>query len=436
MSAFLVEMGWKSALILAAGLTISALIRARAAERSDILRGTILFLPLLPLIAAMAPAVRIEATWLASPQLGDALTSADAAPAFDWALTITILYAVGVASLLVRTSMGIAQLARWAGRAEATTVSAWTSALAASGCSARLLLSDDIAAPLSFGWGRPVILIDRKAFAQPEHAAAIIAHEAAHIARRDWIVLIAMHVVAALFWFNPLVWLAKHAAEQSAEEAADALAVKRVDAPDYAQALLDCARGARVATAVAMAHRHVLPRRLTLVLAGASTRERAFWPSRLSGAATLCFSIFVAAIYVAAPVSVARAARVQPMPLPPQAVASVPQREIVATESSLPPEQVTEQIAVSEPIAEGVTSFADPLAADANPPALVPTRISATTETPPQTTEPTSEDPRRARWSANARRNLERNERRDAQRARRDRARENADWVRMETSAN
>lgn len=436
MSALLIEMGWKSVLVLAAGLAISSLMRGRpAAERCEVLRGAILCLPLLPLIAAL-PSVQIEAPWLAAPQLEDVLTSAAPAPmvGFDWSLAAATIYALGLAVLLLRTSRGIAQLWRWVGRAAPIRTPAWTSALAASGCNVRLLLSDDVAAPLSFGWRRPVILIDRRAFAQPEHAVAIIAHEAAHIARRDWIVLIALHVVAALFWFNPLVWIAKHAAERCAEEAADALAVQRVDAPDYAQALLDCARGARVATAVAMAHRHVLPRRLKLVLAGARSRERALWSSMLSGAATVCFSISVATVYVATPVTVASAARVQATLSPPLPVTSVPQNEHVMP-SAASSRRIAQQPVAGESMPRAIVESSDALMG-ANEFALTPTPTGATNEAPPQSTEHMFDDPRRARWSENARRNLERNERRMAQRARRDRARANSNWVHMETSSN
>ena len=53
----------------------------------------------------------------------------------------------------------------------------------------RLLVSDAVPSPLSWGWRSPVILIDPDTLAEPDEADAILAHEVAHIARRDWPVL-------------------------------------------------------------------------------------------------------------------------------------------------------------------------------------------------------------------------------------------------------
>ena len=87
--------------------------------------------------------------------------------------------------------------------------------------------SPTVPSPLSWGWRRPVILIDPDTLAEPDEADAILAHEMAHVARRDWPVLMLTRIAAALFWFNPLVWLLEREVVQQAEEAADCEAAAR-----------------------------------------------------------------------------------------------------------------------------------------------------------------------------------------------------------------
>ena len=71
----------------------------------------------------------------------------------------------------------------------------------------RLMVSDSVPSPLSWGWRRPVILIDRDTLDEPEEADAILAHQMAHVARKDWLALMLTRVAATAFWFNPVVWL-------------------------------------------------------------------------------------------------------------------------------------------------------------------------------------------------------------------------------------
>lgn len=435
MSAFLIAMGWKSALVLAAALAFVALMRGRApAERGDVLRGAIVLLPLLPIISLVVPRVSIEAPWLVASTIEQFGTTARAneLAVFDLNAVIVGLYGVGLVVLSLRMWFGVARLAYWAQRAEPVDAPAWTGALSASG-NTRLLVSDDVAGPLSFGWRRPVILIDRMTLQRPEHARAIIAHETAHIARADWLVLMAMHAVAVVFWFNPLVWVAKHIAEQCAEENADACAVRELDAPDYAQALLDCARGARVMAAVGMAQRQFLPRRLHLILEAKPHRARQAWPVAVSGAAIVCLSTLVATTYFVAPPAKASApvfahATAPAAPVSAPASAEPVRRDDVAAELTALPVMIAPSGLDSEEVAdtnviEAVAS--DPMT-DEVAPALPPQSIAATESGAPST----AEERRRARWSENARRHLERNARRDARRERRDRAREESAWMR------
>lgn len=87
-------------------------------------------------------------------------------------------------------------------------------------------------------------------------AAHVIAHERAHLARRDhwWKVL--GYLVLALHWFNPLVWVAYILFCRDIELACDEKVVKGLDGAaraDYSQTLLSCAAPKRAVAACPLA---------------------------------------------------------------------------------------------------------------------------------------------------------------------------------------
>ena len=129
-------------------------------------------------------------------------------------------------------------------------------------------MSDTVPSPLSWGCVRPVILIDPDTLAEPQEADAILAHEMAHIARRDWVALMLTRIAAALFWFNPVVWLLEREIVQQAEEAADCEAARCVEPARYAQTLLSWAQvGGRALPANSIAPKgSALGRRVRAIL--------------------------------------------------------------------------------------------------------------------------------------------------------------------------
>jgi bla regulator protein BlaR1 len=100
------------------------------------------------------------------------------------------------------------------------------------------MVADKVPGPLGWGWRNPVVLIDYDTYAEPEEADAILAHEVAHVARRDWPALMMTRLATALFWFNPLVWTLARESVHQAEEAADAHAARAVEPTRYAETLL------------------------------------------------------------------------------------------------------------------------------------------------------------------------------------------------------
>lgn len=102
--------------------------------------------------------------------------------------------------------------------------------------------SDRIAAPLTYGTVRPVILLPKSV--DPEDGATlgfVLEHELAHIRRFDAARKLVLAGVVCLHWFNPLVWALFVLAGRDMELCCDA-AVLRALGPDsrkdYARALL------------------------------------------------------------------------------------------------------------------------------------------------------------------------------------------------------
>ena len=71
-------------------------------------------------------------------------------------------------------------------------------------------------------WGviNPVILLPADADSWPaERVSLVLAHEMAHLARRDWLTQLAAEIVRAIHWFNPLFWMACARLRQESEHA-------------------------------------------------------------------------------------------------------------------------------------------------------------------------------------------------------------------------
>ena len=260
---FVIGMVWKSAVVAAVVLALLVMMRRHSAmHRAAVGAAGLAVLALLPGLAASVllfplPSIDVQAPSVAAPmipmmidpvQLPVAASAEAAVPVTEplpWAAIITALWAFGAMCVIGRLLVGLATLQRWTAAGEELSFPYWTSMMRRCGApeAARLIVSDRVSAPLSWGWLWPVILIHRDLIHRPDQAEAVIAHEAAHLNRLDWPRLLAARLVVALFWFNPLVWLLERKHQQDVEEAADAEATSRVDPAQYAQTLLNVASG-------------------------------------------------------------------------------------------------------------------------------------------------------------------------------------------------
>jgi beta-lactamase regulating signal transducer with metallopeptidase domain len=361
---FLVEMAWKSALISGAALAIAAMLRFRpAGERSAVLRMAVGMIVALPLITLLLPALPVvtqtvseapPAVPAALPAL-DALALAQAAaapapagwddptPLLEW------LWLGGALMVALRLLAGLWTLRRWTRSGAAPERPEWAETLVRAREAAGLdrevrLLVTDTSSPISWGWRRPVILLDRDTARDPRDADAVLAHEIAHIVRHDWAALILARLVTAFFWFNPLMWLLERRLVEEAEEAADARALVHVAPELYAQTLLSCARqadGPRLpATAIADKS---LGRRVKTILAR-RLRVGAPDPRLVRAAMALC-ALVAAPIAALKPVvattyapAAAHAPAAPPAPASPQAAPAAPPAVAPAPEApAVPP---------------------------------------------------------------------------------------------------
>lgn len=127
--------------------------------------------------------------------------------------------------------------------------------------------------PMTWGVVRPQILFPNSVESWAEERKRIvIAHELAHVHRLDWLFQTFARIACAVYWFNPLFWIASNRLYQESEQACDDAVINLgVDARDYASHLLEIARDLRNseklwAPVLAMARASTLERRFAALL--------------------------------------------------------------------------------------------------------------------------------------------------------------------------
>jgi bla regulator protein blaR1 len=104
-----------------------------------------------------------------------------------------------------------------------------------------VLSTPSLIEPGVFGIMRPVLLLPEGItdHLAPEHLAAILAHEACHLRRRDNLAAAIHMFVEALFWFHPLVWWIGTRLVEERERACDEEVLRQGSEPHlYAESIL------------------------------------------------------------------------------------------------------------------------------------------------------------------------------------------------------
>jgi TonB family protein len=264
----------KTSVILAVALGALALMRGRSASlRHWVLSVAIACALAAPALSLVLPAWGINAAALLLPA-GDGSTVRPVAPAEPRGGAVTVetelvtpatmpagrligvvrlagsVWLAGMVVSLLLLGLGIARLMRLA-RA-ATTIDEGAAPSMASEISetwglerpVTLLLTEHSGLLVTWGVFRPKVLLPATSQNwSDQRLRVVISHELAHILRGDWTVQIAAELLRAIYWFNPLVWIACRRLRLESEHACDdAVLSGGVAGPDYAQHLVEIAR--------------------------------------------------------------------------------------------------------------------------------------------------------------------------------------------------
>jgi TonB family protein len=164
------------------------------------------------------------------------------------------------------------------------------------GVAARILVSERLAGPITFGFFDPVVILPPWINSVQSHVQeAIACHELIHVRRRDWLDEILEEVVRSLFWFHPAVrWLIGRV-QLSREQVVDQCAIQLTASRErYVDALLVVAlttSPVALVPAPLFLRRHLLKRRIAQILEHTTMTTRRLIASFTVGGAALALTI-------------------------------------------------------------------------------------------------------------------------------------------------
>ena len=192
--------------------------------------------------------------WSPAPASATSSAVSDPMPwAFAWAGGAVVLLGMVVVAVIVH-----ARRLRHTAHAPTSDVLRLRDACAArvSARPVRTVLAARTETPYVFGLVRPTIVIPADMPAHLREPA--LAHELTHVRRRDLWAQALWTLLACVYWFHPLVWLARRRAHRLRELCCDAQVVARHPggSAGYRRALIELAtsRSLRPAAALAMGH--------------------------------------------------------------------------------------------------------------------------------------------------------------------------------------
>ncbi len=160
----------------------------------------------------------------------------------------------------------------------------------------KIYMSENIPSPFVLGVLRPGIYLPYRI--SPKDISHVIAHERAHIRRKDHLWKPLGFILLAVHWFNPLMWLCYILLCRDIEMACDEKVIKTLentDRADYSEALLNCSVNRRVIAACPLAFGEVgVKSRVKSVL---NYKRPAFWII----AAAITVSIVLAVCFLTNP---------------------------------------------------------------------------------------------------------------------------------------
>ncbi len=173
-----------------------------------------------------------------------------ATPPISGRQILLAIWAIGAIVVLVRLAIGttiVASLARKGSRIDDGNWLSLAQKLSTSLGIDRpltLLRGSKLGVPVTWGIVYPVVLLPEDADAWPEERRRfVLVHEMAHVKRLDALTQLAGQFALALFWFNPLVWIANRRMQMEREHACDDYVLRHgTQASTYAEELLSMVR--------------------------------------------------------------------------------------------------------------------------------------------------------------------------------------------------
>lgn len=197
----------------------------------------------LPLVSAVIPqAEQPAAVWRATSVIA-AIGGTTGADTSRLAPFLAVICLLGIGARGLWLVAGFVRLRRY--RQSARPLDHLPAAVAALqntlGIRARWFAGEQVPSAATYGIRRPVVLLPAHISSLPDATLQMVAcHELVHIARRDWLAVVAEEIVRTLFWFHPAIWFLLDRIHLHREQVVDERVVAALgDRRAYASALLD-----------------------------------------------------------------------------------------------------------------------------------------------------------------------------------------------------
>jgi TonB family protein len=313
----------RSSVVLTIGLAGAWMLRKQPASlRHWALAAAIALAVAQPVITLVVPSMQIPAIhWTSDAAVAEPMVetdfavgpivpriSAPAVPRLDWARIAVITWAAGATTSLAILLFGAIWLS-WLGWKSVAADDRWrreqdaVQAQLGIRTPVRLLVTDHPALLVTWGAIAPVILLPAEANQWPvDRIRLVLAHEIAHLIRRDWTIQLAAEMIRAINWFNPLFWIACARLRRESEYACDDIVLDLgIGGTSYASHLVDLARtfsvhGRTWLPAPSIARPSTLERRVRAMLNPQVNRR----PVSMKRRAALAGALFAVALPIAA----------------------------------------------------------------------------------------------------------------------------------------
>jgi uncharacterized protein (TIGR03435 family) len=289
----ILEVFWKSGVVLGSALCLCGLLRKKSADVRRLVLSTAVVaifvsamaLPVLPRWTVFSfeqpsipstprespgPATLDDRTELAGQPSGSALPHAVSGSVDLRPCLIPFIWFALSAALLTRFAVSLRGLRRLRNASEPVTDAELLAYVSRFGGRVRLWRNESIAAPVTWGVFRSVILVPAGFEELPAEARhAVLGHELAHIQAHDFLLRGLTEVSRALIWFQPLIWIVRRQLREEQELSCDNRVLASGGKPSaYAKLLLDwdARPGMDFLIAVGIADRSCLKRRLYALL--------------------------------------------------------------------------------------------------------------------------------------------------------------------------